>query len=224
MRILVVEDEKRIAQFIKRGLEEEHYAVDHVADGTSALEWAAAAEYDLIVLDVLLPGLKGSDVCRDLRARKYSGAILMLTALGSVEDRVTGLDAGADDYLVKPFDFAEFLARVRALLRRGSGAPATVLQVSDLKMDLLAHRVTRGSRTIELTAREYALLEFLMRHVGQALSRTQIVSHVWDHSFDSGTNVVDVYVRYLRKKVDDPFDVPLIQTIRGVGYKLEPLE
>lgn len=223
MRILVVEDEKRIAQFIKRGLEEEHYAVDHVADGTSALEWASTAEYDLIVLDVLLPGMKGSDVCQDLRARKYSGAILMLTALGSVEDRVTGLDAGADDYLVKPFDFEEFLARVRALLRRGSGAPATVLQVADLKMDLLAHRVTRGPRTIELTAREYALLEFLMRHVGQALSRTQIVSHVWDHSFDSGTNVVDVYVRYLRKKVDDPFDDPLIQTIRGVGYKLEPL-
>jgi heavy metal response regulator len=221
VRILVVEDEQRIAIFIKQGLEEEGYAVDVACDGEEALDWAAMVDYDLIVLDVLLPKKNGIQTCRDLRAQGNKVPVLMLTARDAVEDRVRGLDSGADDYLVKPFAFQELLARIRALLRRSGEVKTTRLQVGDLLLDTLTHRATRGERAIELTAREYAILEFLMRHAGQVLSRTQIAEHVWNYDFYSTSNVVDVYIRYLRRKVDEGFDVNLIETVRGVGYKIE---
>jgi heavy metal response regulator len=221
MRILVVEDERRIAAFIKQGLEEERYAVDVVYDGEEALDWADAADYDLIVLDVLIPKKDGIQVCRELRTQGNKVPILMLTARDAIEDRVRGLDSGADDYLVKPFAFQELLARIRALLRRSGEVKVPRLQVGDLVLDTIAHRATRSGRVIELTAREYALLEFLMRHPGQVLSRTQIAEHVWNYDFFSTSNVVDVYIRYLRRKVDKGFEVKLIQTVRGVGYKIE---
>lgn len=221
MRILVVEDERRIAVFIKRGLEEEHYAVDVAYDGEEALDWADVVDYDLIVLDVLLPKKDGIQVCRELRAQGNRAPILMLTARDAVEDRVRGLDSGADDYLVKPFAFQELLARIRALLRRRGEVKTTHLQVGDLVLDTITHRATRSGRVIELTAREYALLEFLMRHPGQVLSRTQIAEHVWNYDFYSTSNIVDVYIRYLRRKVDEGFDVKLIETVRGVGYRIE---
>jgi heavy metal response regulator len=221
MRILVVEDERRIAAFIKRGLEEEHYAVDVAYDGEEALDWADAVDYDLILLDVLLPKKDGVQVCRELRAQGNKAPILMLTARDAIEDRVRGLDSGADDYLVKPFAFQELLARIRALLRRSGEVKTTRLQVGDLSLDTLTRRATRGGRVIELTAREYALLDFLMRHPRQALSRTQIAEHVWSYDFYSTSNVVDVYIRYLRRKIDKGFEVKLIKTVRGVGYKIE---
>jgi heavy metal response regulator len=221
MRILVVEDEQRIAAFIKRGLEEESYAVDVAYDGEEALDWAAVVDYDLIVLDVLMPKKDGLQVCRELRTQGSRVPILMLTARDAIEDRVRGLDSGADDYLVKPFAFQELLARIRALWRRGGEVKSTRLQVGDLVLDTVTHRADRGGRVIELTAREYALLEFLMRHPGQALSRTQIAEHVWDYDFFATSNVVDVYVRYLRRKIDQGFEIKLIKTVRGVGYKIE---
>jgi len=221
MRILVVEDERRITAFIKRGLEEERYAVDVAYDGEEALDWAAVVDYDLIVLDVLLPKKDGIEVCRELRAQGNKVPILMLTARDAIEDRVQGLDSGADDYLVKPFAFQELLARIRALLRRSGEIKTTRLQVGDLALDTLTHRASRGGRVIELTAREYALLEFLMRHPGQVLSRTQISEHVWNYDFFTTSNVVDVYIRYLRRKIDKGFEVKLLQTVRGVGYKIE---
>lgn len=221
MRILVVEDERRITAFIKRGLEEEHYAVDVAYDGEEALDWAAVANYDLIVLDVLLPKKDGIEVCRELRAQGNKVPILMLTARDAIEDRVQGLDSGADDYLVKPFAFQELLARIRALLRRSGEIKTPRLQVGDLVLDTLTHRATRGGQVIELTAREYALLEFLMRHPDQVLSRTQIAEHVWNYDFFTTSNVVDVYIRYLRRKIDKGFEVKLLQTVRGVGYKIE---
>ena len=221
MRILLVEDERRIAGFIRRGLEEERYAVDVAYDGEEALDWAAVADYDLILLDVLLPTKDGIQVCRELRDRGNKVPILMLTARDAVEDRVRGLDSGADDYLIKPFAFQELLARIRALLRRGRDTKSTRLQVGDLVLDTVTHRATRAGQVIELTAREYALLEFLMRHPRQVLSRTQIVEHVWDYDFYATSNVVDVYIRYLRRKIDRDFDVRLIQTVRGAGYKIE---
>jgi heavy metal response regulator len=221
MRILVVEDERRIAAFIKRGLEEEHYAVDVAYDGEEALDWVAMVDYDLIVLDVLLPKKDGVEVCRELRAQGNKVPILMLTARDAIEDRVQGLDSGADDYLVKPFAFQELLARIRALLRRSGEIKTPRLQVGDLVLDTLTHQATRGGQVIELTAREYALLEFLMRHPGQVLSRTQISEHVWNYDFFTTSNVVDVYIRYLRRKIDKGFEVKLLQTVRGVGYKIE---
>jgi heavy metal response regulator len=220
MRILVVEDERRIAAFVKRGLEEEHYAVDVAYDGEEALDWAAVVDYDLILLDVLLPRKDGIQVCRELRDRGSKVPVLMLTARDAVEDRVRGLDSGADDYLVKPFAFQELLARIRALLRRRSEVKTAQLQVADLMLDTVTHRATRAGQIIELTAREYALLEFLMRHPRQVLSRTQIAEHVWDYDFFSTSNVVDVYVGYLRRKIDRDFDLKLIQTVRGAGYKI----
>jgi len=221
MRILVVEDERRIAAFIERGLEEEHYAVDVAYDGEEALDWAAVVDYDLILLDILLPKKDGIQVCRELRDRGSKVPILMLTARDAVEDRVRGLDSGADDYLVKPFAFQELLARIRALLRRQSEVKTTQLQVGGLVLDTVTRRATRAGQVIELTAREYALLEFLMRHPRQVLSRTQIAEHVWDYDFFSTSNVVDVYVGYLRRKIDKGFDQKLIQTVRGAGYKIE---
>jgi DNA-binding response OmpR family regulator len=221
MRILVVEDERRITAFIKQGLEEENYAVDVAYDGVEALDWASAVDYDLILLDVLLPHKNGIEVCRELRAQGRDVPVLMLTARDAVEDRVRGLDSGADDYLVKPFAFQELLARIRALLRRGGETKTMRLQVGDLILDTLARRASRGGRVIELSTREYALLEFLMRHPGQVLGRTQIVDHVWSYDFLTTSNVVDVYIGYLRRKIDDDFEIKLIQTVRSAGYKIE---
>lgn len=220
MRVLVVEDERKIAAFIKRGLEENAYAVDVAYDGEDGYGWAQSFPYDLIILDVMLPKLDGFTLCRRLRAEGNQAQILMLTAKDAVDDRVTGLDAGADDYLVKPFAFRELLARLRALSRRGGEQRTTTLQVADLTLDLVSHQAMRGGRAIDLTAKEFALLELLMRHPNQILSRTVIAEHVWDYDFYNQSNVVDVYIRYLRKKIDDPFDLKLIQTIRGMGYRL----
>lgn len=221
MRLLVVEDEPSIAAFLRQGLTEEGFAVDVVGDGETALDYALAAPYDVIVLDVLLPGKDGLEVCAELRRRNVRAPVLMLTARGEVEQRVQGLDAGADDYLVKPFAFAELLARLRALLRRpGTALPAS-LRAGDLTLDPVTRRVERAGKPIDLTPREFALLELLLRHPGQVLSRTQIAEHVWNFTFFTESNVVDVYIRYLRRKIDDGFEPKLLQTVRGVGYRLE---
>jgi two-component system, OmpR family, copper resistance phosphate regulon response regulator CusR len=221
MRILVVEDERRIAAFIEKGLREENYAVDVAYDGIEALDWASAVDYDLILLDVLLPHKDGIEVCQELRAQGSRVPILMITARDAIEDRVRGLDSGADDYLVKPFAFPELAARIRALLRRGGEIKTPHLQVGELVLDTLTRRATRSGQVIELSTREYALLEFLMRHPGQVLSRTQIVDHVWSYDFAATSNVVDVYIGYLRRKVDDGFEAKLIRTMRGSGYTIE---
>jgi DNA-binding response OmpR family regulator len=221
IRVLVVEDERRISAYVKRGLEEQGYAVDAVFTGPDAIYWAGSTPYDLILLDVLLPGLDGFTVCRELRRQGTRAAILMLTARDSVDDRVLGLDAGADDYLVKPFALKELLARLRALSRRaGSGERRPVLRVGDLAMDTTSHRVSRGGREIELTAKEYAILECLLREPERALSRTAIAEHVWSYAVVNQSNVVDVYVRNLRRKIDNGQPVRLIQTVRGSGYRL----
>jgi len=221
MRILVVEDEPRMANVIAKGLRENSYAVDVAEDGEAALYQASINDYDLIVLDVLLPRRDGFEVCRALRARGNSTPILMLTARAAVDDRVSGFDAGADDYLTKPFSFREFLARVRALLRRESQLRPEVFQLDDLIVDSASHRVSRAAREIELTAKEYALLEFLARHAGQLVSRTEIAAHVWDDSFDPFSNTIEVYMNRLRKKIDDPHTIKLLHTRRGEGYILE---
>ncbi len=223
MRILVVEDEKKIADFIKRGLKEEGYAVDTAYDGEEGHFLAASQEYDLVVLDLMLPKIDGLALCRKLRGEKIPSSILMLTAKDTVKDKVSGLDAGADDYLTKPFAFEEFLARVRSLLRkRGAGAAAAKLTAGGLTLDLVTHKVFREEKEIELTAKEYALLEYLMRNAGSIVTRTMISEHVWDVNFDSFTNVIDVYVNYLRKKIDRGHKKKLIQTVRGRGYILDP--
>jgi heavy metal response regulator len=220
MRILVVEDEPKLASFLKRGLEEEHYAVDVAYDGEDGWYLSQINDYDLILLDIMLPKMDGLTLCRKLRQQQCHTPLMLLTARDTVEDRVTGLDLGADDYLVKPFAFAELLARMRALLRRKGVAFVAQLQVADLVLDPVRHHVTRGEQPIELTAKEYALLEFLMRHAGEVVTRTQIAEHVWDQHFDSDTNVIDVYISYLRQKIDRPFATKLLHTIRGVGYVL----
>ena len=219
MRVLVVEDEPRVRSFLRRGLVEAGLAVDAVAEGQAALELALANPYDAIVLDLMLPGKDGLEVLRELRSRRCATPVLVLTARDAVEDKVRGLDAGADDYLPKPFAFAELLARVRALLRRGS-PQTSVLSVGDLRIDLAARSAERAGRPLELTAKEFALLEYLARHAGEVVTRTMIAQHVWDIDFDTFSNVIDVYIRYLRRKVDDPFETKLIQTRRGVGYVL----
>jgi heavy metal response regulator len=220
MRILVVEDEKKIAGFIKRGLKEEGYAVDVAADGDEGYELASVNDYDLIILDIMLPKCDGVTLCKKLRAEKLEAPIIMLTAKTAVQDKVTGLDAGANDYLTKPFAFEELLARMRVLLRRAV-QPATRLQVADLALDLLSHKVARADRDIILSSREFALLEYLMRNAGTVVTRTMISEHVWDIDFDTSTNVIDVYINYLRNKIDADFDQKLIQTIRGRGYMLK---
>jgi two-component system copper resistance phosphate regulon response regulator CusR len=220
VRILLVEDEARVAGFIARGLREQTYAVDRAADGEEALYLASVNEYDLIVLDVMLPKKDGYAVCRELRAAGLRAPILMLTARDAVDDRVAGLDAGADDYLVKPFDFKELLARMRALLRRSGPPRPAVAQVADLKLDTASHAVERGGRRVNLTAKEYALLEFLVLHEGRVVGREQIAQHVWDDAFDPLSNVIDVYVKRLRAKVDAGFRPRLIHTRRGEGYIL----
>jgi heavy metal response regulator len=220
MRILVVEDEKKVASFIKKGLEEESYAVDVSHDGEEGGCLAETNPYDLIVLDIMLPKKNGLAILRELRDKGINAPILLLTARGSVEDRVTGLNAGADDYLAKPFVFAELLARVRSLLRRG-GEKAPILKFADLTMDPVTRKVTRGGVEIELTSKEYALLEYFMRRPNQVLTRTMISEHVWEADFDTFTNVIDVYVNYLRNKIDKGFEKKLIHTVRGVGYILK---
>ena len=221
MRILLVEDDARVASFIRKGLEEEQYRVDLAADGETALAQALNGEYDLLILDIMLPKRDGMSVLAELRRRNLDTPVLMLTAKDAVEDRVAGLNAGCDDYLPKPFAFAELLARARALLRRRAGEKSVLLRAGDLELDPVAHRVTRAGRPIELTSREYALLQYFLQHPDQVLTRTMIVEQVWGYDFDNFSNVVDVYVNYLRNKIDRGFEPKLIQTIRGVGYQLQ---
>ena len=220
MRILVIEDEKKVANFIKKGLEEEHYAVDTAYDGEAGLFMAEANEYDLIVLDLMIPKIDGLEVLKRIRGNKINVPVLVLTAKAAVEDIVKGLDTGCDDYLTKPFEFVEFLARIRALLRREKIEKEPILKVADLTLSLVTHKVIRRGKEIELTSKEYALLEYFIRNPEKVLTRTMISEHVWDYHFDSLTNVVDVYVNYLRKKIDKDFEPKLIHTIRGVGYVL----
>ncbi len=222
MRILLVEDELKMARALRRGLEQEGHAVDMSADGDDALSRAVEFDYDVIVLDVMLPGRDGFSVCRELRGRGRWAPVLMLTARDAVEDRIRGLDAGADDYLVKPFAFGELLARLRALVRRGASERPPVIAVGDVALDPAAHTVTRDGRPVELSPREFSLLEFLMRHPGEVVSRTRILEQVWDVNYQGFSNVVDVYVGYLRRKLEQPFGRPLIRTVRGVGYAVEP--
>ena len=221
MRILVIEDEVKISQFIKRGLKEEGYAVDVANDGEEGHFMLSSNEYDVVVLDLMLPKIDGLTLCRDLRKEGNSTPIIMLTAKDTVKDKVKGLDSGADDYLAKPFAFEELLARVRVLLRKKDGRAQTQLKVEDLCLDLLTHKVTRGDREIELTVKEYALLEYLMRNAGNIVTRTMISEHVWDINFDTFTNVIDVYINYLRNKIDSGFENKMIHTVRGKGYLLK---
>ncbi len=225
MRILVVEDDPRLGPSLKKGLEASHYAVDLVADGEDAVAMALAVDYDLIILDLLLPRLNGFDVCRQLRDQRRTMPILLLTALGEVDHRVQGLDSGADDYLTKPFAFRELEARVRALLRREGPSKSPELRFMDVVLDTRTHEVRRGTRRIQLSSKEYALLDLLMRHPRQVLSRATIADHVWDYDTDNMSNVIDVYIRYLRRKLCEGGEVDIIHTVRGSGYMLrEPLE
>lgn len=220
MRILIVEDELKMASLLRRGLHEEGHAADLAHTGDDALWMAGAAEYDAVVLDLMLPGIDGFEVCRRLREGGVWAPVLMLTARDAVEDRVAGLDAGADDYLPKPFSFAELLARLRALVRRGSGERPTVLEVGDLRLDPATRQAWRGEAEVHLSAKEFALLEAFMRRPGQVLSRYQLLEHAWDYGYEHRSNVIDVYVRYLRDKIDRPFERESIETVRGVGYRL----
>jgi heavy metal response regulator len=219
MRVLVIEDELRVRSFLERGLQEAGFAVDVAEDGETGLRMALVHPYDVIVLDLMLPKRDGLSVLRELRSAGRATPVLVLTARDEVDDRVRGLDAGADDYLPKPFAFAELLARVRSLLRRGTARPS-LIEIDDLRIDLLARKAERGGTKIDLTQKEFALLEYLARHAGEVVTRTMISEHVWDMNFDSFSNVIDVYIRYLRRKIDEPFPNKLIHTRRGVGYVL----
>lgn len=221
MRILLIEDEKKIANFIRRGMKEEGYTVDVANDGETGYFLASTEEYDLIVLDLMLPKMDGITVCKRLRDDKVSIPILMLTAKDMVSDKVKGLDAGANDYLTKPFAFEEYLARIRALLRKTDSKHVTRLTIDDLELDILTHKVTRSGKEIDLTSKEFSLLEYLMKNEGIIVTRTMISEHVWDMNFDSYTNVIDVFISYLRNKIDAGFDKKLIQTVRGRGYILK---
>ena len=221
MRLLVVEDDVKLVRALQRGLQREGYAVDLAQSGDDALAQASERDYDAVVLDVMLPGADGFDVCRALRDRERRMPVLMLTARDQVKDRIRGLDAGADDYLVKPFDFGELLARLRALIRRGPTERPPVLEVGDLRVDPATHSVTRAGREVELTAREFALLHFLAQHAGEVVSRAQLLEHVWEEGDEGSTNVVDVYIGYLRNKVEKPFRSKIIRTVRGIGFMLE---
>ena len=220
MRVLIVEDEAKMAGLLRKGLRQEGIAVDLAGKGEDALWMAGATEYDAIVLDLMLPGIDGIEVCRRLRGDGVWSPILMLTARDGVPDRVEGLDSGADDYLVKPFSYAELLARLRALARRGGAQRPTELRVGDLRLDPAARKVWRGAREIELSAKEFAVLEVFMRRPGEVLSRFQLLEHAWDYEYENRSNIVDSYVRFLRRKVDKPFGVRSIETVRGVGYRL----
>jgi two-component system OmpR family response regulator len=220
VRVLVVEDEAKMASLVRRALERDGYAVDVAPNGQEALWLGTENEYDAVVLDVMIPAPDGFEVCRELRARGRWAPVLLLTARDSVDDRVIGLDAGADDYLPKPFSFAELAARLRALTRRGAPPRPSVLEVGDLTLDPASHRVRRGLVDIELSPKEFSLLELLLRHPDEVLTRSEILEHTWDYAYDGTSNIVDVYVRYLREKIDRPFDRRSIETVRGVGYLL----
>lgn len=220
MRVLVIEDEPGVASFLNKGLREASYAVDLADNGIDGLHKAVTETYDAIVLDLMLPGMDGFSILREIRSREMRTPVICLTARDAVDDRIKGLDLGADDYLAKPFSFSELLARLRALLRRGQNLHANPITVADLKVDVVARSVRRGDRRIDLSPTEYALLEYLARGAGQVLSRTMILEHVWDMNHDPMTNVIDVHINRLRKKVDHGFDPPLIHTIRGAGYVL----
>jgi two-component system OmpR family response regulator len=220
MRVLIVEDDLKMAGLVRRGLREQGCAADIAIKGEDALWMAEATEYDAVVLDVMLPGIDGFETCERLRAGEVWAPVLMLTARDSIGDRVTGLDRGADDYLVKPFSFAELVARLRALVRRGPAERPSTLVAGDLRLDPAAHQVTRGGTEIELSQTEFSLLETLMRRAGDALSRFQLLEHVWDDEYENRSNIIDVYIRYLRMKVDAPFGVKSIETVRGVGYRM----
>jgi DNA-binding response OmpR family regulator len=221
MRILIVEDEKKLCDLIERALKAERFAVDTAGDGNSGWQLADSYDYDLIILDLMLPGIGGAELLRRIRRKNQQVPILILTAQDATEEKVRNFEAGADDYLTKPFAFAELVIRVKALLRRGPVNRSSVLRVGDLEVDRLSQHVRRAGRKIELTPKEYALLEYLAANPGRVFSRTMIIEHVWDQSFEGLTNIVDVYVRHLRSKVDDPFPTKLIRTVRGVGYGLE---
>ena len=222
MRILIVEDEPKVASFIRRALEEESYAVDVCPDGVEGLDLACEVNYDLIILDLMLPNLPGLGVLKGIRAEKVKTPVLILTARSEVDQRVKGLDAGADDYLTKPFAIEELLARSRALMRRASGETSGILQIDDLILNPITHEVTRAGQRIDLTSKEYALLEYMMRSTGRVLTRPMISEHVWDLDFDTFTNVIDVYISYLRNKIDKGHEHNLIHTVRGSGYTLGP--
>lgn len=220
MRILLIEDEAKVCNFVSRGLSAERYAVDTTRDGKSGLEFSLSYQYDLIILDLMLPEMSGADVLRHIRRKNTTVPVLVLTARDSIQDKVQIFEAGADDYLTKPFAFAELLVRVKALLRRGPVSRASSIHVDDLELDRLSQQVKRGGKRVDLTSKEYSLLEYLMSNSGRVLSRTMIIEHVWDQSFDGVTNIVDVYVRHLRNKIDDSHDHKLIRTVRGVGYAI----
>ncbi|HEX4719236.1 MAG TPA: response regulator transcription factor [Thermoleophilaceae bacterium] len=224
MRLLVAEDDVKLARALAKGMRHEGYAVDLAETGDEALAYTRVWDYDAIVLDVMLPGRDGFEVCRELRTGDCRAPVLMLTARRGVTDRITGLDAGADDYLVKPFDFGELLARVRALVRRGPRERPLQLEVGDLLVDPATRTVTRDGEAVELTPREFALIEFMAAHPGEVLSRARLIDHVWDMNYTGSTNIVDVYVGHLRRKLEQPFGRPLIRTVRGIGFTLEPEE
>ncbi|RIJ34440.1 response regulator transcription factor [Pontibacter oryzae] len=222
MKILLIEDEPKVASFIKKGLEEQTYEVDQAYDGTFGVKLALQNEYDLIILDIILPNMNGLDVCREIRRHNSTVSILMLTALGTTDDKIIGLDAGADDYLTKPFEFKELLARIRALSRRTTeGGSGEKLSIADLEMDVAKKSVTRGGKPVSLTAREFALLYYLLRNQGRVVSRVDITEQVWETSFDTGSNVIDVYINFLRKKIDKAHTSKLIHTLVGMGYVLK---
>ena len=220
MRILVVEDEPKLNELITARLRREHYSIDSCLSGDAAMDYLACAQYDLLVLDIMLPGISGLELLRSLRGRGDKTPVLLLTALDSIPDRVSGLDSGADDYLVKPFEFDELLARIRVLLRRSAGSVSNVYTLADLTVDCDARTVKRGETNISLSAKEFAILEYLIRNSGIVLSRERISNHIWNYDYEGGSNIVDVYIRYLRKKIDDGFEKKLIHTVRGVGYVL----
>ncbi len=221
MRILVVEDQKDLNEIIVRKLTSEHYTVDACYSGDEALDFLKCAEYDGVILDIMLPGITGLGVLKEMRAAHDRTPVLMLTALGTVEDRVAGLDAGADDYLVKPFDFDELMARVRAMVRRGGERASSVMTSGDLTLDSASRHVERGGREISLTAKEFDILEYLMQNEGRVLSRDKLSNHIWNYDYDGGSNVIDVYVHHLRKKIDDGFDEKKIITVKGAGYMVK---
>jgi len=221
MKILVIEDEKKVANFLQKGLKEEQYVVDVAYDGLDGEHLATTNDYDLILLDIMLPGKDGIEILKTLRQQQINIPVIMLTAKEMVEDKLEGFNAGCDDYISKPFSFEELLVRIRAVLRRGSGALSNVITFADLTLDLISHKVIRDGKEIELTAKEYTLLEYLVRNPNRVLTRTMIAEHVWDYNYDSFTNVIDVYINYLRNKVDRGFATKLIHTVRGVGYVLK---
>ncbi|WP_050615542.1 response regulator transcription factor [Bacillus testis] len=220
MRILIVEDEQDLQNILAKRLKAEHYSVDACGNGRDALDYIAMASYDLILLDIMIPGIDGLEVLRRMRYERNTTPVLLLTAKDAIEDRVKGLDLGADDYVVKPFAFDELLARIRVLMRRQTGSTSNVFEVADLTVDCNTHRVTRGDRAIELSSKEFAMLEYMIRNKEIVLTRDRIQQHIWNYEYEGGSNIVDVYIRYLRKKIDSGFDVKLIHTIRGAGYVL----